>query len=88
MATGAGEALRAAGMAQGAPILMTGDRVLFLAGTAERSNVWEMRLSPGSWRVQGVPHQLTFGTLTEMPRSVSATGTVALQSEAISTTSI
>jgi eukaryotic-like serine/threonine-protein kinase len=78
VATGAGEALRAAGLAQGTPILMTGDRVLFIARTAERSNVWEMRLSPGSWRVQGVPHQLTFGTMTEIPRSVSGTGTVAL----------
>jgi serine/threonine protein kinase len=78
VATGAGEALRAAGLAQGTPILMTGDRVLFVARTAERSNVWEMRLSPGSWRVQGAPHQLTFGTMTEVPRSVSDTGTVAL----------
>ncbi|MGA2135235.1 MAG: LpqB family beta-propeller domain-containing protein [Bryobacteraceae bacterium] len=54
VATGAGEALRAAALAPGTPILMTGDRVLFVARTAERSNVWEMRLSPGSWRVQGL----------------------------------
>jgi serine/threonine protein kinase len=78
VATGAGETLGAAGLAQGIPILMTGDRVLFLAGTAGRSNVWEMRLSPGSWRVQGAPHQLTFGTLNEIPRSISGTGIVAL----------
>ena len=78
VATGAAEALRAAGLAQGIPILMTGDRVLFIARTAGRSNVWEIRLSPGAWRVQGVPHQLTFGTMSEIPRSISGTGTVAL----------
>ncbi len=76
--TGAGAASRAAGLTGAFPILMTGDRVLFSGETAERSNVWEIRLSPGSWRVQGVPHQLTFGTLSEFPTSISATGTVAL----------
>jgi hypothetical protein len=44
----------AAGLAPGTPILMTGDRVLFIARTAERSNVWEVRLSPGSWRCTGL----------------------------------
>ena len=78
VATGAGEALRAAGLPLGIPILMTGDRVLFLAGTTGRSNVWEIRLSLGSWRVQGVPHQLMFGTLSETPYSISGTGTLAL----------
>jgi hypothetical protein len=59
---------------------MTGDRVLFVGvgGTAARFNVWEIRLSPGSWRVRGVPAQLAFGTLNEIPASISATGTVAL----------
>ena len=33
VATGAGDALRAAGIAAAAPILMTGDRVLFAGGT-------------------------------------------------------
>jgi Tol biopolymer transport system component len=78
VATGAADALRAAGLALEFPLLMTGDRVLFLSGTTGRYNVWEIRLSPGSWRVQGVPHQLTFGTLSEYPASISATGTVAL----------
>ncbi len=78
VATGAAEALHAAGLAMGIPILMTGDRVLFLAGTAGRYNVWEICLSPGSRRVQGVPRQLTFGTLSEIPRSVSGTGILAL----------
>jgi hypothetical protein len=78
VATGAGDALRAAGIV-GASYLMAGDRVLFRAETAGRLNVWEIRLSPGSWRVQGVPRQLTFGTLEESPKSVSGTGTVALE---------
>jgi serine/threonine protein kinase len=78
VATGAGAALRAAGLALGIPILMTGDRVVFLGGTPGRFNVWEIRLSPGSWRAQGVPRQLTFGTLSEFPHSVSGTGTLAL----------
>jgi tRNA A-37 threonylcarbamoyl transferase component Bud32 len=78
VATGAGAALRAAGVARGTPMLMTGDRVLFVAEMAGRYNLWEIRLSPRSWGVQGVPAQLTFGTLNEMPYSISATGTVAL----------
>jgi len=77
VATGAADALRAAGLALGIPLLMTGDRVLFLGGTTGRHNVWEIRLSPGA-RVVGVPHQLTFGTLSEYPASISAAGTVAL----------
>jgi Tol biopolymer transport system component/tRNA A-37 threonylcarbamoyl transferase component Bud32 len=76
--TGAGDTLRAAGLARAGPIFMTGDRVLFWGGTGERINAWEIRLSPGSWRAHGVPRQLTFGTLHEAPVSISAAGTVAL----------
>ncbi len=80
MATGAGDALRAAGLGVSAPVLMTGDRVLFVGDSTGggRFNTWEIRLSPGSWRVQGDPQQLTFGTLSEDPASISATGSVAL----------
>ena len=78
IATGAGEALRAAGLGLAAPVLMKGDRVLFFGGTSGRYNVWEIGLSPDA-RVQGVPHQLTFGTLGEIPVSISATSRVALQ---------
>jgi hypothetical protein len=38
-----------------------------------------MRLSPGSWRAQGIPYQLTFDPLNETPYSISATGTMALE---------
>jgi hypothetical protein len=78
VAAGAGEALRAAGLALGIPILTTGDRVLFIAGTTGLSNLWEIRLSPGSWRVQGVPHQRTFGMLSETPYSISGMGALSL----------
>lgn len=77
---GAADATRAAGLTlKSAPILMAGDRALFVAGTTAGNNIWEIRLLPGSWHVQGVPHQLTFGTMVETPHSISAVGTVALQ---------
>jgi len=79
VATGAGDALRAAGLDVAAPVLMTGDRVLFVGRGSGRDNAWEIRLSPGSWHVQGAPRQLTFGTLMEVPASISATGSVALE---------
>jgi eukaryotic-like serine/threonine-protein kinase len=77
--TGAGEALRTAGITGATPSFMVGDRVLFGGGRGQQWNGWEIRFWPGSWRVRGVPHQLTFGTLIEVPNSVSANGTVALQ---------
>jgi hypothetical protein len=85
VATGAGDALRAAGLRLTSPALMTGDRVLFGAGKGDRKNVWEIRLSPESWRVKGAPRQLTFGTLTEDPNTISATGTIALETSKVST---
>ena len=77
--TGAGVALRAAGLDLASPVLMTGNRALFLSQTSGRFNPWEIPLAPGSWRVQGAPHRLTSGTLWEIPTSVSGTGTVALE---------
>ena len=80
VATGAGDALRAAGLDLGFPILAAGDRVLFgVLLPAGNFLTWEIRLSPGSLRVRGIPRQLTFGTLHEVPTSISATGTVALE---------
>ncbi|HYW41937.1 MAG TPA: protein kinase [Bryobacteraceae bacterium] len=76
--TGAGDALRAAGLKLGLPRVVVGDRVLFEGGRSERMNVWEIRLSPDSWRVRGAPRQLTFGTENQSPFSISNTGVVAL----------
>ena len=78
VATGVGAALLAAGLTRSAPYMMVGDRALFGSGSLPRWNVWEIRLSPGSWRVRGVPRQLTFGTLSEAASGVSANGIVAL----------
>ncbi len=85
LSTGAGEALRAAGITQAAPYLMSGDRVIFAAGSGPRWNAWDIRLTPGSWRVRGTPRQLTFGTLIEAPNSLTATGVMALQVGNVST---
>ncbi len=78
-ATGAGDALRAAGLKLPGPLVIAGDRALFGGGKGERDNVWEIRFSPGSWRVRGAPRQLTFGTENQYPISISATSILALQ---------
>src|ERR1039458_5104832 len=73
VATGAGDALRAAGLELGFPILTASDRVLF--GVLSRAGnfvTWEIRLSPGSWRVRGIPHQLTFGTTKSGPSPINS----------------
>jgi|CZKS01.1.fsa_nt_gi serine/threonine protein kinase len=79
VATGAGDVLRASGLGISGPSLMAGDRVLFGAGKTGRQNAWEIRLSPGSWHVQGAPRRITFGTLDEWPAAMSTTGTIAIQ---------
>ena len=76
--TGAGMALRAAGLRLTSPNLISGDRILFSGGKTERSNVWEIRFAPDSLRVRGGPRQLTFGTENELPTSVTASGMLAL----------
>jgi eukaryotic-like serine/threonine-protein kinase len=75
--TGAGSVLRAAGLGLSMPAVMKSQRCLFWS--AQGKNVWEIRLSPGSWQVEGVPHQLTSGTLSERPASISSAGTVAIE---------
>jgi serine/threonine protein kinase len=80
MATGVGEKCRAAGLGWAIPLVVVGDRVIFGAG--ERMNAWEIRLSPGTWRVSGFPRQLTFGTQSEQPTTISAAGSMALQVDA------
>ena len=77
--TGAGDALHTAGLDIGWPVLMAGDRVLFMTVSPEGYVAWDIRLWPGSWRVHGAPHRLTFGTESEMPSSASSTGALAVQ---------
>jgi serine/threonine protein kinase len=76
--TGAGPALRAAGLNPTPPDLVFGDRVLFSGGKSGRHNIWEIRISPKSWHVRSAPRQITFGTENEYPHSISASGIVAL----------
>ena len=77
--TGAGDAIRAAGLGITWASSIAADRLLFGSSMTQRGNVWEIRLTPGSWRVAGPPRQFTFGTQNEMPSSVSTDGTAALQ---------
>ena len=79
IATGAGAALRAAGLEEADPRVMRGNRVLFSGKKGEQFNVWEIDLTPGSWRVAGVPRQLTFGTEATTASGVSETGTAAVE---------
>jgi tRNA A-37 threonylcarbamoyl transferase component Bud32/WD40 repeat protein len=77
-ATGAGEALRAAGLRLTGPAVVKGNRVLFAGGKTDRNNVWEIHLASDSWRVRSGPRQLTFGTENELPVSLSDSGILAL----------
>src|SRR5262249_35690918 len=82
--TGAGAAMRAAGLKFALPGQVEGrfgsggaDRILFAGGKSEHTNIWEMRLSLDSMRVGGEPRQLTFGTESQWPSSIAA-GMLAL----------
>ncbi|HTS27533.1 MAG TPA: hypothetical protein VMH81_16770 [Bryobacteraceae bacterium] len=79
IATGAGAALRAAGLESATPTAVRGNRVLFSGKKGEQVNVWEIDLTPGSWRVAGAPRQLTFGTEQTLAEPVSAIGTTAVE---------
>jgi tRNA A-37 threonylcarbamoyl transferase component Bud32 len=78
IATGAGAALRTAGLEWAVPSAMRGNRVLLSGKKGEQYNVWELGLTPGSWRVAGVPRQLTFGTESTFAGAVSAIGTTTV----------
>ena len=84
VATGAGEALRAAGLRFTVPGLMAGDRVLFPGGTGDHKNVWEIRISPETWHVRGAPRQITFGTENEYPYTLGAGGSVTVMADKLS----
>jgi eukaryotic-like serine/threonine-protein kinase len=77
---GVGDVLRAAGFGSPRFAVAVGDSLLISGGRNERSNVWQVRFTPGSRRVAGSPRQLTFGTEHEFATSVSAGGAVAILS--------
>jgi hypothetical protein len=64
---------------------MTDNRVLFFTGPEDLMSPWDIPISAGSWRVSGEPRRLTFGTLSEVPSSVSSKGTLALNVQRSST---
>jgi len=39
-----------------------GERVIFFGPSGDSTNLWSLRVSPKTWRVEGPPEQLTFGT--------------------------
>ena len=72
--TGAGVALRAAGLGASVPTAVLGNRILFSGWKGERWNVWQIGLTLGSWRVTGSPRQLTFATEDAGVSGVSSAG--------------
>ena len=72
--TGAGDALRAAGLGASVPTLVVGNRIVFSAWKGERWNAWQIGLTPGSWRVTGGPRQLTFAIEDAFVSGVSSAG--------------
>jgi Tol biopolymer transport system component len=78
---GAAHALDAIGMGVGsAPMVIAGDRALFHpTGLKDSAGLWEIDITPGSWRVHGTPRRLTSGTQSDQPYSAAGSGTVAIQ---------
>jgi WD40-like Beta Propeller Repeat len=76
--SGAGEALRRAGFDVASPAVMFGNRVIYW-GTFARPHVFDIPLSPDTWKVSGTPRQLTFGSERYYPTTVSTTGKVAIE---------
>ena len=63
--------------------LADGDRVLFSAAIGDGSeNIWQLRLSPGDWRVVGEPQRLTSG-IGERNPSASQDGRFAFVSSTL-----
>jgi Tol biopolymer transport system component/DNA-binding winged helix-turn-helix (wHTH) protein len=82
--TGAVEALRAAGLRAPLPIPGTwsaGDHeVVFATNETDSSNVWKMRISPSTYRVDGAPERLTFGTAIERNPIIANSGRIVFAS--------
>jgi len=80
--TGAVEVLRARGL-KGVPIPGAWSRdgaVVFGTYDEGASNVWQLRISPATGRVDGEPARLTFGTAIERGPAVTRTGQVLFAS--------
>ncbi|HVS33546.1 MAG TPA: winged helix-turn-helix domain-containing protein, partial [Thermoanaerobaculia bacterium] len=82
--TGAVEALRAAGLRAPLPIPGTwsarNHAVVFATNETDSSNVWQIRISPSTNRVDGSPERLTFGTAIERNPIIANSGRVVFAS--------
>ena len=75
----AAEELRAAGVGLGsAPMLVTAGLILS-SGKQAGGGLFEVKVTPGRWRIRGAPRQLTSGTQSDAPYSATANGTIALE---------
>ncbi|HEY7500338.1 MAG TPA: protein kinase [Vicinamibacterales bacterium] len=51
-----------------------GNRILFHGHVGDSSNIWQVPMTPGTWRVSGTPRRVTFGTTDEAAASVTSDG--------------
>jgi serine/threonine protein kinase len=56
---------------------LPGDRVVFSAKLGHGTNLWELSLSPSTWRVEGAPRRLTTGPGPELHPSALGSGRMA-----------
>jgi eukaryotic-like serine/threonine-protein kinase len=82
--TGAVQALRAAGLRAGFPIpgswRARDNAVVFATNEGDRSNVWQIPISPSTSRVSGAAQRVTFGSAVERSPVVAESGRIAFAS--------
>jgi Tol biopolymer transport system component/DNA-binding winged helix-turn-helix (wHTH) protein len=81
--TGAVPALRAAGLRTVFPIPATwsgSNDVVFATNGTDSSNVWQVRISPTTHRVDGRPERLTFGSAIERNPIAASSGRIVFAS--------
>jgi eukaryotic-like serine/threonine-protein kinase len=82
--TGTVRALRAAGLRAAFPIPGTwsarNHAVVFATNETDSSNVWQIRISPSTNRVDGTPERLTFGTAVERNPIIANSGRIVFAS--------
>jgi DNA-binding winged helix-turn-helix (wHTH) protein len=57
-----------------------GDRVLFDANLGDNNNVWQAAISTRTWKIEGVPRRVTFGTGLEGQASAASGDRLAFSS--------
>lgn len=82
--TGTVQALRAAGLRAAFPIPGSWSErnhaVVFATNETDSSNVWQIRISPSTNRVDGTPERLTFGTAVERNPIIANSGRIVFAS--------